>query len=201
MLAGCGGAFADSVKRGDQYAQAGMWDKAAEEYQAAQRLEPDNTDVAIKLRQIGQKRSGERLARGNSLMARGEIEAGLAVIQEAAKLDPESTGAQRALDDAIRQALKRADELLSTPEARKAFELIQLVLAGSPSDPRARRMDDRVRDALAEQAYHQAEQFLEDGKKGNALIAYAASTQFRPGYRDTKVQIGDVKLALQKETT
>jgi len=189
------------MKRGDQYAQAGMWDKAAAEYQTAQRLEPDDTDAAIKLRQMKQKQAGDRLTRGKSLMARGEIEAGLAVIQEAARLDPDNTEAQRALDEANRHALERAEELLATPEAQRAFELTQLVLAGSPRDPRARTMDNRVRDALAARAYGQAEQFAEAGKKGNALIAYAACLSFRPGFRDAKVQIGDVKLALHSELT
>src|SRR5215470_3005918 len=95
VLIACGGAFADAMKRGDQYVQAGMWDKAAAEYQTAQRLEPDNPDVAIKLRQVAQKRSGERLTRAKSLIARGEIEAGLGVIQEAVRLDPGSTEAQQ----------------------------------------------------------------------------------------------------------
>jgi tetratricopeptide (TPR) repeat protein len=200
-LAACGGAFGDAIKRGDQYAQAGMWDQAAAEYQAAQRLEPDNPDATIKLRQAQQRQSGDRLARGRSLLARGEVEAGLAVIQEAARLDPASTEAQRALDDAIQATLRRADELLATPDAHKAFDLTQLVLAGAPGDPRARSMDDRVRDTLAGQAYDEAQQFHEAGKTGNALIAYAASVSYRPGFRDAKVQIGDVKLALQKELT
>jgi tetratricopeptide (TPR) repeat protein len=198
-LAACGGAFKDAVKRGDSYAQAGMWDKAAVEYQAALKLEPGDTDVQIKLRQVSQKQAGERLTRGKSLLARGEIEAGLSVIQEAAKLDPQSTEAQRALDDANQQALTAAEGLLSTPESAKAFDLVQLVLAGSPRDPRAHRMDDRVRDALAEQAYGRAEKFAADGKRGNALIEFAACASYRPAFRDVKAQIGDVKLALQNE--
>ncbi len=112
VVAACGGPFKDAMKRGDQYASAGMWDQAAAEYQKAQQIEPGNTEVQIKLRQVAQKRSGERLARGKALIARGEIEAGLAVIQEAAKLDPASTDAQRTLDDANQQALRRAEELL-----------------------------------------------------------------------------------------
>jgi len=134
-LAACGSAFKDAVNRGDQFAQAAMWDKAATEYQSALKLEPDNTDVQIKLRTAMQKQSGERLVRGKALMARGEIEGGLAVLQEAAKLDPQSTEAQRALDEANQAALRKAEELLATPEATHAFDLTQLVLAGSPNDP------------------------------------------------------------------
>jgi tetratricopeptide (TPR) repeat protein len=200
-LCACGGAFADAMKRGDQYAQAAMWDKAAAEYQAAQRLEPDNPDVTIKLRQVAQKRAGERLTRAKALIARGEIEAGLAVIQDAVRLDPSSTEAQQALDDANQQVIARAEELLETPDAAKALELTQLVLAGSPKDRRARAADDRVRDALADKAYAQAEQFAGVGKRGNALIAYAACMTYRPNFRDARAQIGDVKLALQQELT
>ncbi len=201
ILASCGGPFRDAVKRGDSYAQAGMWDKAALEYKAALKLEPSDTDVNIKLKGVQQKQAGERLARGKALMARGEIEAGLAVIQEAAKLTPDSTEAQQALDSANQQALKKAEELLSTPDSRTSFELTQLVLAGSPNDPRAKAMDEQVRDALAEQSYGRAENFRESGKKGNALIEYAACVTYRPGFRDAKAQIGDVKLALQNELT
>lgn len=201
MLVACGGPFRDAVKRGDRYAEAGMWDKAATEYQAALKLEPGDTDVTIKLKNVARKQSDERLARGKALMARGEIEAGLAVIQDAARLSPDNTEAQQALDRANQQALKRAEELLSTPDSRKSFELTQLVLAGSPNDPRAKAMDEQVRDALAEQSYGRAETFREDGKKGNALVEYAACETYRPGFRDAKVQIGDLKLQLEKELT
>jgi tetratricopeptide (TPR) repeat protein len=201
MLAACGGPFRDAVKRGDQFAEAGMWDKAATEYQAALKIKPGDTDVSIKLKQVAEKQAGDRLARGKILMARGEIEAGLAVIQEAAKLAPDNTEAQRALEDASQQALKKAEELLATPDSRKSFELTQLVLAAAPNDPRARAMDDQVRDTLAEQSYSRAENFRENGKKGNALIEYAACVTYRPGFRDAKAQIGDVKLSLQNELT
>jgi tetratricopeptide (TPR) repeat protein len=201
VLAACGGPFRDAVKRGDQYAGAGMWDKAAGEYQAALQIKPGDPDVTIKLREVGAKQSNERLTRGKSLMARGELEGGLAVIQEAVKLAPENTEAQRALTDANQQVLKRAEELLDTPDARKSFELTQLVLAGSPNDPRAKATDEQVRDALAEQSYRRAEAFRDAGKRGNALIELAACVTYRPAFRDAKAQIGEVKLLLQRELT
>ncbi len=201
MLAACGGPFRDAVKRGDQFANAGMWDKAAVEYQAALKIEPGDTDTQIKLRKMKEKQSGEHLARGKALMARGEIEAGLAVIQNAAKLDPNNTDAQRTLDEANQTALKKAESLLTTPQSHEAFVLTQLVLKGSPNDPRAKALDEQVRDALAEQSYGRAEKFQEDGKKGNALIELAACVTYRPGFRDAKAMIGDVKLQLQNELT
>ena len=75
------------------------------------------------------------------------------------------------------------------------------LIAGSPNDPRAKQTDEVVRDALAEQSYRAADTFREAGKRGNALIELAACVTYRPGFRDAKAQIGDVKLALQKELT
>ena len=78
-------------------------------------------------------------------------EAGLAVIQQAAKLSPDNTEAQRALSEANEMVLKKAEELLSTPDSRRSFELTQLVLAGSPNDPRAKAMDEQRRQFLENQ--------------------------------------------------
>ena len=200
-LLACGGAFKDAVKRGDKYAAAGLWDKADAEYEAALKIEPGNPDVLIKKKRVAEKRSGEKLARGQALIARGEIEAGLAVIIEAVRISPDNTEAQRALTDANAQALKKAEELLDGPQASKAFDLTQLVLKGSPNDPRAREVDEVVRDRLAEQSYARADTFRENGKRGNALIELAACVTYRADYKDAKAQIGDVKLALQNELT
>src|SRR5437868_2152932 len=91
MVAACGGPFKDAVKRGDQYASVGMWDMATADYEAARKIKPGDTDVTIKIKKVKQKQAIEVLSRGKALIARGEIEGGLAVIQQAAKLDPAST--------------------------------------------------------------------------------------------------------------
>ena len=200
-LAGCGGASGAAIDRGDQYAEAGLWDKAAAEYEQALKLDPGNTDAAIKLKKVRARMSAERLARGRSLIQRGEIEQGLAAIQEAARLDPDSAEAQKALTDANAAALARAEELLAGPDPTRALEVTTLVLEASPNDPRAREVDGRVRDTLAERAYARAEEFAAAGKRGNALVEYAAAETYRPDYRDARLRIGELKLALRKELT
>jgi tetratricopeptide (TPR) repeat protein len=200
-LAACGGASGAALDRGDKYAEAGLWDKAAAEYEQALRLDPKNTDAAIKLKQVRGKLSAERLARGRSLIQRGEIESGLAAIQEAVRLDPESAEAQKALTDANAAALARAEQLLAGPDPTRALAITTLVLVASPNDPRAREMDGRVRDSLAERAYARAEEFAAAGKRGNALVEYAAAETYRPDYKDAKLHIGELKLALRKELT
>ncbi len=199
LFIGCGGAFRDAIKRGDQYAQAGMWDKAAAEYEAALALEPNDTDAAIKLHEVRRKQAAERLSLGRGLIRRGELEEGLAVLQEAVRLDPGGAEGQRALSDANRLALRKAEELLATPEAARAFEITQLVLKGSPGDPRAKRVDASVRDALAERSYARGEEFAAASKPGNALIEYAACIAYRPAYRDAKLKFGELKALLWEE--
>jgi len=200
-LAACGGASGAAMDRGDKFAEAGLWDKAAAEYEQALKLDPSNTDAQIKLKQVRGKMSAERLVRGRSLMQRGEIESGLAAIQEAARLDPESAEAQKALTDANAAALARAEELLAGPDPTRALAITTLVLKASPADPRAREVDGRVRDALAERAYARAEEFAAGGKRGNALVEYAAAETYRPDYKDARLHIGELKLALRKELT
>ncbi len=200
-LAACGGASGAALDRGDKYAEAGLWDKAAAEYEQALKLDPNNADAQIKLKKVRAKMSAERLVRGRSLIQRGEIEQGLAAIQVAARLDPESPEAQKALTDANAAALARAEELLAGPDPTRALEITTLVLEASPNDPRAREVDGRVRDALAERAYARAEEFAGAGKRGNALVEYAAAETYRPDYRDAKLRIGELKLALRKELT
>src|SRR5215204_4709507 len=107
-LAGCAGAYGKAVARGDDFAKAGLYEKAAAEYEAAMKLDPGEPEAQIKLKEVRRKMSGERLAKGNSLIQRCEIAAGLAALQEAARLDPDSADAQRALTDGNGKALSKA---------------------------------------------------------------------------------------------
>ena len=124
---------------------------------------------------------------------------GRAAVQDAARLDPESADAQRALAEANAAALRKAEELLAADDGKQAFDLTSLVLKASPNDPRARSTDGRVRDRLAEQAYGRAEAFLQKNKRGNALMELAACVGYRPAYKDAKLRIGELKLELTKE--
>jgi tetratricopeptide (TPR) repeat protein len=176
-----------------------MWDKAAAEYEAAVKLDPQKPEAQIKLKEVRRKQSGERLGKGRALLARGELAPGLTAIQEAATLDADSAEAQKALSDANAQVLAKAREFVDADETKKAFDLTSLVLKGSPNDPRAKELDSRVRDKLAEQAYDRADAFLKKNKLGNGLMELAAATSYRPGFRDAKLRLGQVKLALEQE--
>jgi len=198
-LGGCGGAYSAAIARGDQFAAAGLWDQAAAAYAEAQGLDPTEPEAGIKLEQARKRQSGERLLAAKGLMARGEIEKGLVIVQEAAELDPKSTAAQAALVDANAEAASQAEEMLRNGDGQKALALITLVLKGSPRDRRARRVDARIREELADAAYARADAFDKRGRLGNALMEFASALVYVADFQDTRLRIGKIKLALEQE--
>jgi hypothetical protein len=201
LSSGCGGAYTEAIARGDKLAAAGMWDEAAAAYAQAQKIDPVDPEAQIKLKAVRRKQASERLTKGKSLIARGELEKGLVALQDAAQLDPDNTEAQAALADANAEALHEAERLMDKGDLQHAFELTTLVLKGSPRDPRAKRVDAKVREALADASYARADDFQKRGKLGNALLEYAACLDYIPDYRDAKLRVGQAKLALEQEIT
>ncbi|MBW2523771.1 MAG: tetratricopeptide repeat protein [Deltaproteobacteria bacterium] len=199
LAAGCGGAFAEAIAQGDKYAEAGMWDEAAAAYEQAVKLDPSDADAQVKLKHARQQQALERLRRAEELEKRGEIVPALALVQEAVSLDKANTQAQRALNRITEAVLDRAEELMRGGQERQAFELTTLVLRGSPHHPRARRLDDQVRSLLAKKSFDAAKAFLEAGKRGNALVEFAACLHYRPDYPDAKLHFGQVKIQLEEE--
>lgn len=195
----CGGAYADAIAQGDKYAEAGMWDEAAAAYEQAMKIDPGDPEAKIKLQQARKQQAADRLRRAEELEKRGELVAALGLAQEAVRLDKSNTQAQRALNRIADAALDRAEEFLKTGKERQAFELTTLVLKGSPHHPRARRLDDKVRNVLAEKSFARAKAFLDKDKLGNALIEFAACLHYRPDYPDAKLHFGQVKLQLQEQ--
>jgi hypothetical protein len=119
--------------------------------------------------------------------------------QEAVKLDQANTDAQRTLTRINGAALDRAEQLVADGKEKEAFELTSLVVKGSPHDPRARKLDDKVRGVLADKAHERAKAFLNGNKLGNALVELAACLVYRPDYPDAKLEFGQVKLKLEEE--
>lgn len=199
LAASCGGAFAEAMGRGDQYAEAGMWDQAAAAYAQAVKLDPADTEARIKLQHARQQQAALRLARAVELERRGELAAALALAQEAVSLDKANAQAQRVHNRITDAVLDRAEELVRAGRELQAFELTTLVLRGSPHHPRARRLDEEVRSRLAKKAFERGKVFADQGRLGNALVEFAACLHYRPDYPDAKLHFGQVKLRLQEE--
>jgi tetratricopeptide (TPR) repeat protein len=195
----CGGAYAAAIARGDNFASSGMWDEAAAAYEEAMRIDPNDPEAAIKLKEARHSQAADRLKRAEALEKRGELVSALGLVQEAAKFDPNNTDAQRALTRINDAALDRAEQLVADGKEKEAFELTSLVVKGSPHDPRARKLDDKVRGVLADKAHERAKAFLDGKKLGNALVELASCLVYRPDYPDAKLEFGQVKLKLEDE--
>ncbi len=198
-LAACGGAYADAIAKGDKYAEAAQWAEAAAAYQQAIKIDPNDPEAKIKLKEVRRKQAAALLNRALAMEKRGEVVAALALIQEAADFDPDNVDAQRALTRVTNAVLDKADKLFKDGQLRKAFELTTLVLKGAKNHPRGRDLDDRVRSALAEKSFKRGKGFVEKNKLGNALVEFAACLTYRPDYPDAKLHFGQVKLRLEEE--
>ncbi len=198
-LISCGGAYAEAISRGDKFAEAGQWDEAAAAYEKATKIDPEDPEARIKLKEVRTRQAAERLQRAAALEQRGELAKALALIQEAVRLDPEGTDGQRALTRVTEAVLDKANKLFEDGKLRKAFTLTTLVLKGSKNHPRARELDDRVRSALAERSYKRAKKLMDKDKLGNALVELAACMTYRPDFPDAKLHFGQVKLKLEQQ--
>ncbi len=111
----------------------------------------------------------------------------------------ESAAAQRALTRVTDAVLDKASKLFDDDKLREAYELTTLALKGAKNHARARELDDKVRNALAEKSFKRAQVFMERDKFGNALVELAACLTYRPDYPDGKLQFGQVKLRLEEK--
>jgi tetratricopeptide (TPR) repeat protein len=198
-LLGCGGAYAEAIARGNQFADAAQWDEAAAAYEEAMRIDPEDPEAKIKLKEVRRKQSAERLQRAKALEARGELAQALAMVQQAAKFDDSNVEAQKALTRITEAVLDKAQKLYKKEKLRDAFELTSLVLKGAKNHPRARELDDRVRSALAEKSFERAKAFMDKDKMGNAMVELAACLTYRADYPDAKLHFGQVKLKLEQQ--
>jgi len=197
-LGACGGVASKSLSRGDQYAEAGQWDDAARAYEEALKLDPENEEAKLKLRQARSKQAGERLARAEALEARGELIAALQLLQKSVSLDSDNAKSQQALTRVSNAAVTRAESLKASGKLREAFELVAAVLLSSPNHPRAGPLDVQLRESLAQQAFKKALVLIESGKLGNALVHLAACLGYHPKHAEARMRFGQVKLQLEE---
>lgn len=196
---GCGGAYADAIARGDQFAASGMWDEAAAAYEEAKRIDPADPEASIKLAEARRAQAKDRLARAQALEQRGDLAAALALVQDAVRLDSTNTEVQRALSRVNDAVLDRAEQLVGQGKERDAFELTTLVLQGSPQHIRGKQLDEKIRAQLADQAFARAKTYAKAEKLGNALVELAACLTYRADYPDAKLEFGQLKLRLEEQ--
>ena len=199
LALGCGGAFGQAMKRGDQFMQSGQWDRAAAEYERAVHLRPGDPKAQSSLRRARVAQAKIRVEQARAKLARSDAEGALVLLQEATTFDPNNGAAGALLEEATTQVLDRAEAMLEGGDLDGAFRLTTLALAGMPHDGRAKALDGRAREGLATRAYDAAAALEKGGKLGAALVELGAATELVPGYRDAESRLQRIKSQLQKQ--
>lgn len=198
LALGCGGAFGQAMKRGDQFMQSGQWDMAAAEYERAVQLRPGDPKAQDALQRARVAQAKVRVEQARAKLARSDAEGALVLLQEATTFDPHNRDAAGLLEEATTQVLDRAEAMLDNDDLDGAFRLTTLALAGTPDDGRARALDERARDGLAARAYEAAGALERDGKLGAALVELGAATELVSGYRDAEARLQAIKAELKR---
>lgn len=199
LALGCGGAFGQAMKRGDQLMQSGQWDLAAAEYERAVELRPGDPKAQHALRRARVAQAKERVEQARAKLASSDAEGALVLLQEATTFDPDNSAAAAMLEEATTQVLDRAEAMLEEDDLDGAFRLTTLALAGMPDDGRAKALDGRAREGLAARAYEGAGALEKDGKLGAALVELGAVTELVPGYRDAEARLQRIKAKLKEQ--
>ena len=165
--------------------EASEFDKALESVQRALKEYPDDGELLALQKQAGQgmerKSEAQRaLTEGNDLFARGEFEAGIAVLKKARELDQRNPAIRSAL---AARLTDRARQLLDS-DWRAAGELVDRALELEPGHAGAKSMrillEDRRREEFVDQAVAQIRELQTNGDLAGALAQVEQSLSFFP---------------------
>lgn len=196
---GCGHAFRDAMTQGDAYAQQGNWDGAAASYERAVNLDPDDEEAQVKWMNARKRQAAFRTSRSRLHLSRGEFALAAKSAFEAMRLDPQNAEARAAYADAKAQSMDRANVLINEGKLHEALDLAQALRRLEPQDSRLAELEGRCLDLIASRAYDRAMAYLSNNKKGNALLSLNEAEQARPGYRDVRARLTDVRIQLEDE--
>ncbi len=199
VATGCGGRHAAALERGDRFAQAGMWPEAAAQYELAARLEPDEPEAAIKLREVQRQQAAAWIDRARAHERRGEWAQALGLALQAAKLVPQSPAVQQELGRMTDAAVDQAERLRAGGHLRAALQLATEVVASWPYHVRARQLRQQLGLELAERAREQARAFLASGRPGAALVALSACLAVRPDWQSARRDFATTLARLRQE--
>jgi serine/threonine protein kinase len=161
------------------------FDKALESVQRALKEFPEDGELLALQKQAGQgmerKSEAQRaLAEGNELFARGEFEAGIAVLKKARELDQRNPAIRSAL---AARLIERARQLLDS-DWRAAGELVDRALELEPGHAGAKSirilLEDRRREEFVDQAVAQIRELQTNGDLAGALAQVQQSLSFFP---------------------
>ncbi|HTJ81879.1 MAG TPA: hypothetical protein VL400_09135 [Polyangiaceae bacterium] len=200
-LLACSGAFGRAMDRGDQAAAAGEWDAAAQAYEEAARLDPEDEEAQAKLLHAHQEQARERIAKGKSLMAAGKPADALQPFFDAMKLDPKNPGGKQGFEDAKAQVLGLAKAALDADRNKEGFKLARAVLLFEPASPEARELEARAKIKIADAAAARGQDEEKRGQLTLALVDYGEALAFRPDHAVAGPRAVELKKEIRSEVT
>jgi hypothetical protein len=196
--AGCS-AFARAVKEGDQFTSQRKWAEAEAAYQRALAVDPRDSEVLLKLRAMREEWSAEVLAGAQTKHSEGDLAGATQLLVRALELDSENEPARALLTQTLDARVEVAQKALKEERLQDARAELDAVLAVDPEHVVARKSVDAVKVAWARRWFNTATRLEEEGKLGNALLAYVRADQEKVGATPARERAEAVRRKLQDE--
>ena len=196
--AGCT-AFARAVKEGDEFTTQRKWAEAELAYQRALASEPGDSEVRVKLRAMRKQWSAEVLEAGQAVHTQGDLAGATPLLVRALELDNENDTARTLLTQTLDARVAVGQKALREERLQEARTEFDAVLAVDATNAEARRGVDAVRVAWARRWFTTAQRLEEEGKLGNALLAYVRADQERVGATPSRERAEELRRKLRDE--
>ncbi|MGZ3461424.1 MAG: outer membrane exchange accessory lipoprotein TraC, partial [Archangium sp.] len=180
VAAGCT-AFARAVKEGDQLTTQRQWAQAEAAYQRALAVDPQDSEVRVKLRAMHKQWSAEVLRGAQEKHAQGDLAGATPMLVRALALDADNDAARTLLGQTLDARVEGALKALKEERLQEARAELDAVLAVDAAHAGARGGVDAVQAAWARRWFANGQRLEEEGKWGNALLAYVRADQEKAG--------------------
>jgi tetratricopeptide (TPR) repeat protein len=186
-VSGCT-AFGRAVKEGDEAATQQKWADAEAAYLRALAADPEASEVTVKLRAIRKSWSAEVYQEAGRVHGTGDLPGAQKLLVRALELDGDNGPARELLTRTLDARVEVAQKALKEDRLQEARAEFDAVLAVVPDHVAARKGVDAVQVAWARRGFKTGQQLEENGRPGNALLAYLRADQEKVGATAVRVQ-------------
>ncbi|MET0402065.1 MAG: outer membrane exchange accessory lipoprotein TraC [Cystobacter sp.] len=198
FAAGCS-TFARAIKEGDTLTTQRQWAQAEAAYQRALAAEPGDSRVKVKLRDMHRQWSAEVLQAAEAKRAEGDLAAATPLLMRARELDEDNPQLVALLAQTLEERVASAQKSLQAERLQEARAEFDAVLLVDGENAAARKGVTAVRTAWARRWFTTAKRLEDEGKLGNALLAYVRADQEFTGATAARERAEVVRRALQDE--
>ncbi|WNG43814.1 TetR family transcriptional regulator [Archangium minus] len=197
-VTGCS-AFSRAVKEGDQFTTNRKWEQAEAAYLRALAVEPGDSEVKVKLRNMRKQWGAEVFQAAQAKHAEGDLASATPLLVRVLELDSENDPARELLGQTLDARVEVALKALKEERLQEARAELDAVLAVNAEHDAARKGVVAVQTAWARRWFSTAQRLEEEGKLGNALLAYVRADQERVGVTAARERAEEVRRKLRDE--